>query len=159
MDVNEIKNDLYRISKPKPTLLGILTKRQKDSTIGHVWAVILANPKVTHQSFLPDVLDEFIERKRQIPDPAECLIDVIQTEANHRYWKAWDQHEQQVRVHDHCRAPWREPSNDTRWCRAIQMLLEKSRSDHEVEKLIVWTHGGPFPEWAEEMRQRAEQGE
>ena len=56
----------------------------------HLAPAILADPKITHQTYLADVLGEFVERRRLVPDPLDALCDVVQAEANARHWRGCD---------------------------------------------------------------------
>ena len=157
MTPTDIKNDLAAIARPRPLLMGLLKKDVQGKTLGSIWASILSDEKITKQTFLADVLGEFVDRQRLVPDPMDALCDLIQAEANSRYWRAWERHQQEMKVH----RPFRDKQYaDNEWGRAYRLIAylrsvpcdwrnkRQSISELEMDEALGWVNGrGERPEW------------
>ena len=157
MNYRDIKNDLASIARPRPLLMGLLKKDVQGQTLGSIWAGILADDKKTKQTYLADVLGEFVDRQRMIPDPIDSLCDVIQCEANARYWRGWERHQQELKVH----LPFRQKTyEDNEWGRAYQLIAHlrsipcewrtkrQSITEQAMDEALAWVNGrSERPEW------------
>ena len=146
MDVKQIKSELWSIGQSYPTLGGLLKKAIGESSVGHRWAMMLAEADVD-DDHLSNVFYEFTHFERELPEQQDRLPFEILEEAKRRTWKDRERFEQYDNIHKHGRAPWRDAEPASLWCRIIKRVLAERVTADQLDDLVAWEKGAPRPAW------------
>ena len=152
MKKEHAKRCLFEIARVYPTLLGMLTKKQGETTVGEIWAAQL---EPLEGMYVEDVCGEFAECLRPLPDTQDRLIQIICEDVRDRRQRDMNKLHQHAQYHTKPKeGAWSVVRKDKVGNHAIRLgqqvkagTLTTEENESRLEELIAWDKGGPKPKW------------
>jgi hypothetical protein len=148
MNIEKVKNELWKIGQVYPTIGGTLKKTISGGlTVGHKWAAMMIDLDPVE---FENVVDEFASFERELPTPDDRLPYEIISICKDRVAEQVLKLEQHTKWHQK-QPPWRDEVPAYLWCQIVKWILDNPQPPERAEQLAKWGAGrGSRPEWLEQ---------